>query len=81
MPAHRPLSLLLACIPLFCAAADVPPPHGKSGSPDAAQKVQEGNVSQWLEYYRREHGVRPASPPDTDERARKDGTPPPTPAR
>ena len=33
---------------LFCVAA--------AAGQDAAQKVQEGNVKQWMEYYERERG-------------------------
>jgi len=59
-----PFPLLTAPVFLFGAlaqAAETPPPVPR---PDAAEKVQEGNVRQWIEYYQR---TRPqAAPPRTE---------------
>lgn len=56
-------SLLTAPVFLFGTVAQAadPPPVPR---PDAAEKVQEGNVRQWIEYYQR---TRPqAAPPRTE---------------
>lgn len=53
-------ALLLTCLPP--ARAEPPPaPADKPASQrDAAEQVQEGNVRQWIEYYRRTHPNTPA---------------------
>ncbi len=52
----------LALCPVAGRAADAPPPSGAPDRKDAAEKVQEGNVQQWIEYYQR---TRPQAPPVT----------------
>lgn len=45
-------------------------PSARRGASDAAERVQEGNVQQWIEYYERERASaaqsrRPATPSPT----------------
>jgi hypothetical protein len=67
------LAVALLCMAPVLSAEEQPPPR------DAAQIVQEGDVSQWLQHYQRERGAewakqqraQPATPspaPEQDQR-------------
>lgn len=61
---------VLAVSPLAAPAADAPSPATPPDRKDAAEKVQEGNVQQWIEYYQRTRPqAPPAAPPATDKPA------------
>jgi hypothetical protein len=60
-------ALVLASLPAANAADS---PSARRGATDAAERVQEGNVQQWIEYYERERASaaqprRPETPPPT----------------
>jgi hypothetical protein len=57
--AGRLLAPALTCLCLGAHAADEPKPRK-----DAAEAVQEGNVQNWVEYYRRTRPVPDARPPE-----------------
>jgi len=60
----------LALCPIAGPAADAPPSSTPPDRKDAAEKVQEGNVQQWIEYYQRTRPqAPPAAPPATDKPA------------
>ena len=63
-------TFVLVLVPLPAAyAADSP--SARRGATDAAERVQEGNVQQWIEYYERERA--------SAARPRRPETPPPAP--
>ncbi len=72
----RTAALLLAAAALSCHAARAAPADGVPAAPprDAAEKVQEGNVKNWIEYYQR------TRPPPAKPAAGAPETPPQQPA-
>lgn len=63
----RALATALLAIATIAFAAEN---DGQQRPRDAAEAVQEGDVSQWLKYYQRERGMHAPAP-------RPDQTPPP----
>lgn len=80
----RHVRLAVAALPLICTLALL---HGARAAEegerakDAAEAVQEGNVSNWLKYYQREReqSAAPSAPP-AQGAAQPAGKPPPQPA-
>lgn len=64
-----PFTLVLMLFPASLPSAVAgDSPSARRGASDAAERVQEGNVQQWIEYYERERASaaqprRPAAPP------------------
>lgn len=78
-PARRAAGALAAALALAgpAAAAEGPQPPAPR---DAAEKVQEGNVQNWIEYYQRSRGLPPAPRgPQDGAAAAPPGQPAPTP--
>jgi hypothetical protein len=78
-PLRRAILAALATGPIAAAAADTPPKPSQPDRKDAAEKVQEGNVQQWIEYYQRTRPQAPPVAPPTTPPAT--GKPEPPPAR
>ena len=72
-------ALALALLTLAPTAQAAEGGRAREGSRDAAEKVQEGNVKQWIEYYERNRAPRsPAATPPAPPRQPPDAAPGPT---